>query len=102
MLKKITGNTDSEELSRIEEILLNHDAIMDCAVVEVLDNIEGEILKAFIVLYSEYKGNISENDIIKWAKDELENECCPKRVRFINEIPKTSMGKTLKRKLKNM
>lgn len=58
---------------------------------------------SLIVLKEEYKDKgISEQDIIKWAKENMAGDKYPRFVQFIDEIPKTIVGKVLHRELKDL
>jgi long-chain acyl-CoA synthetase len=58
----------------------------------------GEIPKAFIVLRDE--GKLTAEDIIKWTEDKLAHYKRPRAVEFRDELPKSAVGKILKRELK--
>jgi len=59
-----------------------------------------ETVKAFISLKEEYKGEVTEQEIIDFCKDKLATFKVPKEVEFIDEIPKNVVGKTLRRILR--
>ena len=75
-------------------------AILDCAVVGVPDPQTGENIKAFIVLKPEYKGKLTDSDIIEWAKENMAKFKYPRYIEFVAEIPKGTAGKTLRRELR--
>jgi len=85
----------------VEESLYEHPAILECAVIGVPDpdEIVGEIVKAFIKLKPEYEGKITEQDIIEWAKENMAGYKYPRIVEFVNSIPKTPVGKVMRRAL---
>lgn len=86
--------------TEVEALLFENEAILDCAVIGIKDPNVGENIKAFIVLKPEYKGEVSESDIIEWAKSNMALYKYPRQVEFINQIPKSVIGKTLHRVLK--
>ncbi|MHA1603404.1 MAG: AMP-binding protein [Candidatus Freyarchaeota archaeon] len=86
----------------VESELYKHPAILECVVIGVPDPEKGETIKAFIVLQDEYKGKITEQEIIDWAKENLAGYKWPRKVEFIDAIPRTAVGKVFRRKLREM
>jgi len=84
----------------IEEILYEHPAVQECAVIGVPDPIKGEDIKAFVILKKESKGNVSEQDIIDFTKENLAAYKYPREVQFVNSLPKSGVGKILRRALR--
>ncbi|MBY9017555.1 MAG: long-chain fatty acid--CoA ligase, partial [Candidatus Lokiarchaeota archaeon] len=84
-------------------LLYYHDAIEECGVIGIIDDGGNENIKAYIVLKEEYKDKgIKEQDIINWAKENMAGDKYPRFVQFIDEIPKTIVGKILHRELKEL
>jgi len=81
----------------IEEVLYEHPAITEAAVVGVKDSYRGETVKAFVVL----KDNVavSEQQLNQWCRERLASYKVPHIYAFRNELPKTMVGKVLKRQL---
>jgi len=85
----------------VEEKLYEHPAILEAGVVSAPDPNIGETIKAFVVLKPEYKdSNITERDVIDWAKERLAGYKYPRQVEFLNVLPRTSVGKIFRRKLR--
>ncbi|MEM4674896.1 MAG: long-chain fatty acid--CoA ligase [Nitrososphaerota archaeon] len=84
----------------IEEVLFKHEAVQDAAAVGIPDPSVGEIIKVFVVLKPEYKGKVTENDIIEWCKKNLAAYKVPKEVEFRDALPRTIVGKLLRRVLR--
>ena len=84
----------------IEEVLYEHPAIQECAVIGVPDPIKGEDIKAFIILKKESKGKVTEQDIIDFTKENLAAYKYPREVQFVNSLPKSGVGKILRRTLR--
>lgn len=84
----------------IEEVLYKHPCVLEAAVVGSPHPEYFEMPKAFIVLKPECKGKVTEKDIIEWAKKELAPIKVPKIVEFRDELPKTAVGKILRRVLR--
>jgi len=86
--------------TEVEDLLYNHEAILECGVIGIKDQEGKENIKAYVVLKQEFKGKLSEQDIINWAKDNMAFDKYPRIVEFIDEIPKTIVGKVLHRELR--
>lgn len=84
----------------VEIMLLNHPAVAQVGVIGIPDPVRGESIKAFIVLKPEYKGKISEEDIISWSKEKMAAYKYPRAIEFRDGLPATSAGKVLRRLLK--
>jgi long-chain acyl-CoA synthetase len=85
----------------VEEKLFKHPAVHDVGVVSSPDPNIGETIKAYIVLKPEYQDKITENEIIDWAKENMAGYKYPRVVEFINVLPRTSVGKIFRRKLRD-
>jgi long-chain acyl-CoA synthetase len=85
----------------VEDSLFEHPAVLECAVIGVPDpeEIVGERVKAFIKLKPEYENKITEEEIIEWAKENMAGYKWPRMVEFVSMIPKTPVGKVMRRKL---
>jgi len=87
----------------VEAKLMEHPAILEVGVVGVPDPNIGETIKAFIVLKKDYRDKgITERDIIEWSKDKLAGYKYPRQVEFIKTLPRTTIGKPFRRKLREM
>ena len=84
----------------VEEKLLEHFAVLEAGVVSAPDPNIGETIKAYIALKPEYKGKISEQDIIEWAKEKMAAYKYPRQVEFVTVLPRTTIGKIFRRKLR--
>ncbi|MGG0249995.1 long-chain-fatty-acid--CoA ligase [Peribacillus frigoritolerans] len=83
----------------VEEVLYQHPAVVEAAVIGVPDGEYGESVKAFVVVKDE---QITMNDIIQFCQDKLVKYKLPKRVEFLKELPKNSTGKILRRELRGL
>ncbi len=86
----------------VEVKLMEHPTVLEAGVVGVPDPNIGETIKAFIVLKEEAKGKITEQEIIDWSKEKLAGYKWPRKVEFIDSLPRTGVGKIKRRKLKEM
>ena len=86
--------------SEIESVLQNHDAIISACVVGVPDEKVGERIKAYVVLKSDVRG-ITGYDLIKWCRSSLSSYKVPQYIEFRDMLPKSKVGKFLKRDLRS-
>lgn len=82
----------------IEEVLFTHPSILEAAVAGIIDPYRGETLKAYVVLKEGEK--LTEAEVIDFCKANLAAYKVPKLVEFREELPKTMVGKVLRRVLK--
>lgn len=84
----------------VEEVLYQHECITEAAVIGVPDLKVGEYVKAFVVLKPECKGKVSAEDIISYCEKNLAPFKVPKTVEFRDTLPKSTVGKVLRRVLR--
>lgn len=82
----------------IEEVLYTHPKIMEAAVAGINDAYRGETLKAYIVLKA--GETMTEKEVVEFCKTNLAAYKVPKLVEFRAELPKTMIGKVLRRILR--
>lgn len=85
--------------TEVENLLFKHVAVSEVAVIGIPDPYRGETPKAFIVLKSEYKGNITKEEILDWCKENIAAYKRPRAVEFRESLPKSGAGKILRRVL---
>jgi long-chain acyl-CoA synthetase len=83
----------------VEELVGGHEAASEVAVAGIPDPETGEIIKAWVVLRPEFKGKITPEEMIEWCKKNLTHYKQPKLIEFKDELPKTLVGKILRRVL---
>lgn len=80
----------------VESALMTHPAVVECAITAVPDEIRGQIVKATIVLASEYKSKAGDA-LAKELQNHVKNETAPYKyprvIEFVDELPKTISGK---------
>lgn len=81
----------------VEEVLASHPAVMEVAVAGVTDPRRGETVKAWIV--KQPGDATTEESIIDWSKERLAKYKYPRMIEFRDELPRTTVGKVLKREL---
>jgi long-chain acyl-CoA synthetase len=86
--------------AEVEALLYRHPAITECAVIGVPEPRVGEEVKAFLVLKSESKGQITEDEMREWAKSQMASYKYPRIIEFVDELPKSAVGKILRRELR--
>jgi long-chain acyl-CoA synthetase len=84
----------------VEEVLYKHPKIKAAGVVGVPDRAVGHFIKAFVVLQSEARGKISEEEITAFCRENLAHYKVPKVIEFRGELPKTDVGKVSRRELR--
>ncbi len=84
----------------VEEVLYMHPQIKAAGVVGVPDPKVGQVIKAYVVLQSEARGKISEEEIIEFCKKNLAHYKIPRIIEFRGELPKTDVGKVSRRELR--
>jgi len=85
--------------AEVEAILYEHPAIKECAVVGKPDILAGELPKAYVVLKTEHTVDVEE--LIKFCAERIAPYKRIREVEFIDEIPKTPVGKVLRRILRD-
>jgi long-chain acyl-CoA synthetase len=84
--------------NEIEEVIASHPGVLECAVIGVVDARSGEAVKAFVV---KKDPNLTGEDIIKFCGTQLTNYKVPKQIEFRTSLPKTNVGKILRRELRD-
>ncbi|MBN9096517.1 MAG: long-chain fatty acid--CoA ligase [Pseudonocardia sp.] len=82
----------------VEDVLYEHEAVREAAVVGVPDEYRGETVKAFVSLRP--GKSVSEEDLIAFTKERMAAYKYPRQIEFLDEIPKTVTGKLLRRELR--
>ena len=80
----------------VENALMTHPAVVECAITGVPDPIRGMIVKATVVLAAEYKAKVDDN-LVKELQNHVKHETAPYKyprvIEFVDELPKTISGK---------
>ncbi len=84
--------------NEIEEVIASHPGVLECAVIGVKDAKSGEAVKAFVVRKDP---NVTLEDIIKFARTQLTSYKVPRQIEFRDSLPKTNVGKILRRELRD-
>jgi long-chain acyl-CoA synthetase len=86
--------------SEIESVLQEHQAVIGSCVVGLPDPKVGERIKAFVVLKEDVKG-ITGYDLIKWCREKLVSYKIPQYIEFRDMLPKSKVGKLLRREIRS-
>jgi long-chain acyl-CoA synthetase len=84
--------------NEIEEVIASHPGVLECAVIGVQDAKSGEAVKAFIVKKDQ---NLTAEEVIKYCGTQLTAYKVPKQIEFRTDLPKTNVGKILRRELRD-
>jgi long-chain acyl-CoA synthetase len=84
--------------NEVEQVVAMHPGVLECAVIGVPDEHSGEVPKVFVV---KKDPQLTEQDILEYCKKELTGYKRPKYVEFRSELPKTNVGKILRRALRD-
>ncbi|WP_428911311.1 acyl-CoA synthetase MbcS [Niallia sp. Krafla_26] len=87
----------------VEDALVKHPMVKECAVVASPDPIRGNVVKAFVILNNDVNEN--ESDLIKTLQNHVKSMTAPykypRKIEFVQELPKTSSGKIRRVELRN-
>jgi long-chain acyl-CoA synthetase len=84
--------------NEVEDVIAMHPGVLECAVIGVPDTASGEAVKAFVVRRDPA---LTEQELMKFVAEQLTNYKRPKIVEFRDELPKTPVGKILRRALRD-
>lgn len=84
--------------NEIEEVIASHPGVLECAVIGIPDSKSGEAVKAFVV---KKDPNLTAEAVIKFCHEQLTGYKVPKHIEFRNDLPKTNVGKILRRQLRD-
>ncbi len=84
--------------NEIENIVVEMDGILEAAAIGVPDEHSGEVVKIFAVRKHD---GVSKQDVLDYCRENLTNYKRPKSIEFRDELPKTNVGKILRRALRD-
>src|SRR5690625_1457900 len=82
-----------------EQVLYEHPDVVEVAVIGVPDDAWGELVTAVVVISD--GANVDAEDLIAWTRARLAAFKVPKRVEFVEQLPRNATGKILKRELRH-
>ena len=84
--------------NEIEDIVSAHDKVTEAAAIGIPDERSGEIVKLFIVRADE---SLTEEEVIAYCRENMTAYKVPKKIEFREDLPKTNVGKILRRELRD-
>jgi long-chain acyl-CoA synthetase len=84
--------------NEVEDVVAQHPGVFEVAAVGVPDKASGETVKLFVVKKDQ---TLTETDLIEFCKERLTGYKRPRIVEFRTELPKTNVGKILRRELRD-
>ncbi len=85
--------------NEIEDVLASHPKVMEVAAIGVPDDKSGEVVKVFIVKKDK---SLKEKEVIEFCRENLTGYKVPKQLAFMDELPKSPVGKILRRELREL
>ncbi len=85
--------------AEVEALMFRHPAIQEACIIATRDAYRGESVKAVVVLRQDHKGQVSEQDIIDWCRENMAVYKMPRAVSFVDALPKSGSGKVMWRAL---
>ena len=85
--------------AEVETLMFRHPAIQEACVIATHDSYRGESVKAVVVLRPAYRGQVSERDIMAWCHANMAVYKAPRKVQFVEVLPKSGSGKVMWRLL---
>ena len=84
--------------NEIEEAMSEHPAVVECGAIGVPNDERGEEPKVFVVK----KGDVTEKELLEYGKKQLTGYKRPRHIQFVDELPKSNVGKILRKELRKM
>lgn len=85
--------------NEVEDVVAGHPKVKECAAIGVPSDKSGEVVKLFVV---KKEKNLTKNELIEYCKSNLTPYKVPKEIEFRDSLPKTNVGKVLRRELRNI
>ncbi|MBI0427423.1 AMP-binding protein [Psychrobacter sp. NG27] len=84
--------------NEIEEAMSEHPAVVECGAIGIPNDDRGEEPKLFVVK----KGDVTEQELLDYGKKQLTGYKRPRHIQFVDELPKSNVGKILRKELRKM
>ncbi len=85
--------------AEVEALMFKHPAVQEACIISTKDSYRGETVKAVVVLRPSHRGQVSEQDIIDWCRENMAVYKAPRIVQFVDALPKSGSGKVMWRAL---
>ena len=83
--------------NELEDVISQHPQVLECAAIGIPDEKSGEAIKVFIVKKDE---GLNKEEVIKFCREQLTSYKVPKIIEFRNDLPKSNVGKILRKDLR--
>ena len=83
--------------NELEDVISQHPKVLECAAIGIPDEKSGEAIKVFIVKKDE---GLTKEEVIKFCREQLTSYKVPKIIEFRNDLPKSNVGKILRKDLR--
>ena len=83
--------------NELEDVICQHPKVLECAAIGIPDEKSGEVVKVFIVKRDE---SLTQEEVMKFCKEHLTSYKIPKSIEFRKELPKSNVGKILRKDLR--
>lgn len=85
--------------NEVEDILAGHPNVLEAGVIGVKDEHSGEVVKAFVVKKDE---SLTAQELMDYCHQNLSRYKCPKQIVFVDSLPKSNVGKILRKELRKL
>jgi fatty-acyl-CoA synthase len=85
--------------AEVEALMFRHPAVQEACVISARDSYRGETVKAIVVLRASHRGQVTEQDIVDWCRQNMAVYKVPRIVQFVDTLPKSGSGKVMWRTL---
>jgi long-chain acyl-CoA synthetase len=83
--------------NELEDVITQHPKVLECAAIGIPDEKSGEVVKVFIVKKDE---SLSQEELMKFCREHLTSYKVPKTIEFRKDLPKSNVGKILRKDLR--
>jgi long-chain acyl-CoA synthetase len=83
--------------NELEDVIAQHPKVLECAAIGVPDEKSGEVVKIFVVKKDD---SLTQEELMKYCREHLTSYKVPKSIEFRNELPKSNVGKILRKDLR--
>ncbi|MBO0611952.1 AMP-binding protein [Thiothrix fructosivorans] len=85
--------------NEVEDVLASHPKVLEAGVIGIKDEHSGEVVKAFVVKKDD---RLTLEELTAYCRHELSAYKCPKQIVFVTALPKSNVGKILRKELRNL
>jgi fatty-acyl-CoA synthase len=85
--------------AEVEALMFRHPAVQEACIISAHDSYRGETVKAVVVLRPSHRGQVSEQEIVDWCRENMAVYKVPRLVQFVDALPKSGSGKVMWRTL---